>query len=60
MAIGLINQAQNYAWGMRSSNSLVFKFLKTSPKDENLPYAELWMGTHSSKPSFIDDKTTLK
>lgn len=51
----LICKAQNYAWGVRGLQSSVAQLLKSSNVeiDENLPYAELWMGTHPSGPSVL-------
>lgn len=48
---------KNYEWGKIGSNSAVAQLQKSSnPEfivDENLPYAELWMGTHIKGPSVI-------
>lgn len=49
---------QSYAWGKIGSDSLVAKLLKSSESEtfvvkNDLPYAELWMGTHPSGPSII-------
>ncbi|XP_052057629.1 mannose-6-phosphate isomerase-like [Mytilus californianus] len=48
---------QNYAWGKHGSSSAVAQLAASADKnlkiDENKPYAELWMGTHSNGPSEI-------
>ncbi|ETO01547.1 hypothetical protein RFI_35896 [Reticulomyxa filosa] len=46
-------QAQNYAWGKPSNESKVAQLLKSKDVNPNLPYAELWMGTHVSGPSRV-------
>jgi len=43
----LANQFKNYNWG---SVSVIPDFLNFK-NDDNLPYAEMWMGTHSGAPS---------
>lgn len=47
---------QNYDWGKIGSSSAVAQFAASSnPEtkiDESKPYAELWMGTHPSVPSY--------
>ena len=54
----LIPGVQSYDWGIKGSSCRVAQFaaatsqLAFSP-DENKPYAELWMGTHTSLPSRI-------
>lgn len=49
---------QSYAWGKVGSDSAVGKLKKSSDKsfvlEEDKPYAELWMGTHPSGPSKLD------
>ena len=55
---GLTCQAQNYDWGKRGRDSTVAK-LKSAGRfgvsliDSEMPYAELWMGTHPSGPARI-------
>lgn len=48
---------QNYDWGKKGNDSKVATLLQSSDPnfivDENLPYAELWMGTHPNGPSFL-------
>lgn len=55
---------QNYGWGKIGSTSAVAQFAaKSNPKtvvDESKPYAELWMGTHPSVPSYAVDSTEDK
>ena len=46
-------QTQNYNWGRKGSSSLVAQLLKGQSIDENLPYAELWMGIHPNAPSHV-------
>jgi mannose-6-phosphate isomerase len=51
---------QNYSWGKQGLDSIVAILMKSSnpefiPK-ENLPYAELWMGTHPNGPSFLKNQ----
>mmetsp|Transcript_2467 Transcript_2467/g.2427 ORF Transcript_2467/g.2427 Transcript_2467/m.2427 type:complete len:447 (+) Transcript_2467:46-1386(+) len=53
---------QKYAWGKLGENSLV-AILKSSGDssfqlNSSLPYAELWMGTHTSGPAIIDGTNT--
>lgn len=54
----LKNKAQNYAWGRSSNNSLVYEFIQQQLNDStdystDLPYAELWMGSHSKAESSV-------
>eukprot|EP00262_Sarcandra_glabra_P006144 TRINITY_DN18259_c0_g1_i1.p1 TRINITY_DN18259_c0_g1~~TRINITY_DN18259_c0_g1_i1.p1 ORF type:complete len:431 (+),score=67.64 TRINITY_DN18259_c0_g1_i1:135-1427(+) len=47
---------QNYDWGRIGQESQVARLFSLNSKSEielNKPYAELWMGTHESGPSFI-------
>eukprot|EP00889_Picochlorum_renovo_P002364 jgi/Picre1/29394/NNA_004782.t1 len=67
MAIGgpwtLQAVVQHYAWGREASESEVAKLVESSgqPVDKDLPYAELWMGTHPSGPSVVKEQgVTLK
>ncbi|CAD8193261.1 unnamed protein product [Paramecium octaurelia] len=52
----LHGQAQNYAWGMLSSNPdcLVYK-LTQKTSNEVRPFAEFWMGSHPSLPSLYEN-----
>ncbi|KAI0526973.1 hypothetical protein KFK09_002569 [Dendrobium nobile] len=48
---------QNYDWGMIGEESTVGRlFARNSEQmiEASKPYAELWMGTHESGPSFVD------
>lgn len=51
---------QNYDWGRTGHESLVARLLLRNSIDEieeSKHYAEFWMGTHASGPSFlVDDK----
>lgn len=59
---------QRYGWGKRGLDSKVAVFKKAQDdkfniEDNNQPYAELWMGTHSNCPSTIilpDQSQSLK
>jgi len=47
-------KVQNYDWGKIGSASEVAQLAsKIQSVDERKPYAELWMGTHPSGPSFV-------
>jgi mannose-6-phosphate isomerase len=46
----LENPIQFYNWGTRGTNALIPKLLGIEP-DNNVPYAELWIGAHPSSPS---------
>ncbi|CAH8432374.1 unnamed protein product [Heterobilharzia americana] len=54
---------QVYEWGKIGAKSEVYKLLGNSGQsqklDESKPYAELWMGTHISGPSFLMDDPSL-
>ncbi|GJQ13158.1 hypothetical protein GpartN1_g4949.t1 [Galdieria partita] len=63
----LLVNAQQYDWGRPAAKSTVYKLLKSNrgwvkelepyvelgPIDETRPFAELWVGTHPSLPSFV-------
>lgn len=55
---------QNYDWGKLGSSSTVAQFASKSNSetkiDEAKPYAELWMGTHPSVPSYAVDSPELQ
>ncbi|XVF71627.1 hypothetical protein PTKIN_Ptkin12aG0054300 [Pterospermum kingtungense] len=60
---------QNYDWGIYGTDSQVARLLALNCGDEiepDRPYAEFWMGTHPSGPSFLaddddeDDNVSLK
>lgn len=51
---------QNYAWGKKGIDSMVATLVQSSnvefiPQDD-VPCAELWMGTHPNGPSFLKDE----
>ncbi|KAF2282698.1 hypothetical protein GH714_043695 [Hevea brasiliensis] len=52
----LRGSVQNYNWGKTGTDSHVarlFAFNSASKIELDKPYAELWMGTHESGPSFL-------
>ncbi|XP_077244621.1 mannose-6-phosphate isomerase 2-like [Tasmannia lanceolata] len=57
---------QNYDWGKIGDESHVARLFSMNSKSEieaEKPYAEFWMGTHESGPSFVlqgDESRTLK
>ena len=47
---------QHYEWGKFGIDSLVASLMKFNSEfilKEDIPYAELWMGTHVNGPSFL-------
>ncbi|KAJ8599708.1 hypothetical protein CTAYLR_004738 [Chrysophaeum taylorii] len=54
---------KQYAWGIRGADSRVSRYALESASiqsiDQSAPYAELWLGTHPSGPSLLDDGTEL-
>ncbi|KAF8059766.1 hypothetical protein N665_1224s0009 [Sinapis alba] len=49
---------KDYAWGKIGSDSLVYRVYTANSDrqiDSTRPYAELWMGTHESGPSYLED-----
>ncbi len=48
----LKNKIQNYAWGSVGENAFIPKFINEKI-EPNTPYAELWIGAHSSAPSEV-------
>ncbi|CDY34738.1 BnaA01g32870D [Brassica napus] len=51
---------KDYAWGTIGSDSLVYKVYTANCDDRidsttKRPYAELWMGTHESGPSYLEE-----
>jgi len=65
-AIPIKPVVKDYAWGIRGMDSRVGRYALTSGSieaiDPDCPYAELWIGTHPSGPSVLQDekKTPLK
>ncbi|XP_018568239.1 mannose-6-phosphate isomerase [Anoplophora glabripennis] len=55
----LLCKVQNYAWGKKGSKSKVATLISNVDKDfklnEDVPYAELWMGTHINAPSIVKE-----
>lgn len=54
---------QTYHWGKTGERSLVGRLSRSGGHTleviDTTPYAELWMGTHSSKPSLLQDGKKL-
>lgn len=51
---------QNYDWGIRGEESTVSRLFERNSGGRIVPekpYAEFWMGTHESGPSFVGDRT---
>lgn len=48
----IIGKIQNYKWGTKNNNAFIPQFLGIEPK-KDLPYAELWYGTHPNAPSEV-------
>ena len=55
---------KDYAWGIRGLDSRVARYALESgiidEVDPDVPYAELWLGTHPSGPTTIRDGTSLE
>jgi mannose-6-phosphate isomerase len=53
----LKNKIQNYSWGTKGKNAFIPNFIGLEAED-NIPYAELWIGAHPKLPSeiLINDK----
>ncbi len=49
----LINKIQHYAWGTKNDRAFIAQLLGLQPQPD-LPYAELWMGTHPNAPSEVE------
>ncbi len=49
----LIGAVQNYAWGTKNEKAFIPQFTGIEAK-KNVPYAELWMGTHPNAPARIE------
>jgi len=56
----LFGKIQNYDWGTKNENAYIPKFLGIDA-EENVPYAEYWIGIHPKAPSeiLIDNKKVL-
>lgn len=56
-------KTQSYDWGKLGNVSKAAAYAKASGTtvEDNVPYAELWMGTHPNAPSIVldDNNTTL-
>ncbi len=50
----LKNSIQHYSWGTRNDNAFIAHLLGIDP-EQDLPFAELWMGTHPKAPSLLID-----
>eukprot|EP00629_Pelagomonadales_sp_RCC1024_P002932 CAMPEP_0119261320 /NCGR_PEP_ID=MMETSP1329-20130426/1431_1 /TAXON_ID=114041 /ORGANISM="Genus nov. species nov., Strain RCC1024" /LENGTH=488 /DNA_ID=CAMNT_0007260871 /DNA_START=156 /DNA_END=1619 /DNA_ORIENTATION=- len=54
---------KQYAWGIRGGDSRVARYGVEAGSikaiDQSAPYAELWLGTHPSGPTLLDDGTEL-
>ncbi|MCB0752455.1 MAG: mannose-6-phosphate isomerase, class I, partial [Ignavibacteriae bacterium] len=48
----ILPKIQHYEWGTKNRKALIPRFLGIKP-ESNLPYAELWFGTHPKSPSDI-------
>ena len=63
MVVRIRPVSKQYAWGRCGAESLVFQLLQkqvTNEKlDDNERYSELWMGTHPSGPSVVDQTGQL-
>lgn len=63
-AIPLIPVVKDYAWGIRGMDSRVGRYAMQSGSideiDPDVPYAELWIGTHPSGPATLQDGRTLE
>lgn len=50
---------QNYDWGIVGENSLAGRLSSLNSGSDGIdphkPYAELWIGTHESGPSFVNE-----
>jgi len=50
----LKNEIQHYSWGATNDQAFIAHLLGINP-EQNLPFAELWMGVHPKSPSQILD-----
>lgn len=55
---------KDYAWGIRGMDSRVARYALACKAidevDPDVPYAELWIGTHPKGPSTLQDGRTLQ
>uniref|UniRef100_A0A7S2AS87 mannose-6-phosphate isomerase n=1 Tax=Octactis speculum TaxID=3111310 RepID=A0A7S2AS87_9STRA len=62
--VGIIPAVKEYAWGIRGPDSRVARFAVEAGAIEEIdpgtPYAELWIGTHSSGRSMLKDGRSLE
>jgi mannose-6-phosphate isomerase len=62
--IPLVPSVKDYAWGIRGMDSRVARYALESHAidevDPDMPYAELWIGTHANGPSHLEDGRTLE
>ena len=49
----LFNKIQNYDWGTKNENAFIPSLLGVTPEND-VPYAELWIGSHPKLPSEIE------
>ena len=49
----LFNRIQHYEWGTKNENAFIPQFLNIAIQ-KDVPYAELWIGTHPKAPSEIE------
>lgn len=55
----LMGSVKNYDWGRPAKDSCVARLYRLNSGgkiDENQKYAEFWMGTHDSGPSYVVDE----
>jgi mannose-6-phosphate isomerase len=50
----LDNRIQHYAWGAKGAGAFIPRLLGIHPEPD-VPYAELWIGTHPKAPSTVVD-----
>lgn len=51
----LKNTIQHYDWGTRNEAAFIPKLLGNKP-EKDLPYAELWIGSHQKAPSVVENE----
>ncbi|MBN2279037.1 MAG: mannose-6-phosphate isomerase, class I [Candidatus Marinimicrobia bacterium] len=55
----LENEIQHYAWGQKNDEAFIPKLIGITPQND-LPYAELWIGAHPKAPSKLIDTDLLE